>query len=240
MRALRPVERRAALVLAVVLAAMAIAMAEPLHSVVRRIVAWAEPVITRHAVAGAVTFVLLSALSAMAAFLSTAALTPVAVKAFGTTNTLLLLWAGWVLGGLASYTIGRVVGRPAVAWLLGARKMIEYERRAKTLATFGHVLLFQLAMPSEVPGYVLGLVGCRFLRFAAAMTLGELPFAIGAVYLGESFLDRNYPLMIGIAIVGVTFSWVILRRAARLWSTRPPNGRAPGNAPTTTQASPAS
>ena len=50
------------------------------------------------------------------------------------------------------------------------------------------------------------------------MALGELPFAIGAVYLGESFLDRNYVLLLAIGITGIAFSWVMFRRAAAAWS----------------------
>jgi hypothetical protein len=81
------------------------------------------------------------------------------------------------------------------------------------------VLLFQLAVPSEIPGYVLGLAGCRFRTFVIAMALGELPFAIGAVYLGESFLDRNYALLLAIGITGIAFSWVMFRRAATTGSS---------------------
>lgn len=75
--------------------------------------------------------------------------------------------------------------------------------------SFGHVLLFQLAVPSEIPGYVLGLAGCRFRTYVAAMVLGELPFAIGAVYLGESFLQRNYILLLATGIGGAAFSWMV-------------------------------
>ena len=87
------------------------------------------------------------------------------------------------------------------------------------MVTFGHVLLFQLAVPSEIPGYVLGLAGCRFRTFAIAMALGELPFAIGAVYLGESFLKRNYALLLTIGVAGVLLSWVTFRRASKLWGS---------------------
>lgn len=81
------------------------------------------------------------------------------------------------------------------------------------------MLLFQLAVPSEIPGYVLGLARCRFRTFVLAMALGELPFAAGAVYLGESFLERNYLLLFAIGITGVAFSWMMFRRAARAWSS---------------------
>ncbi|HEX7809980.1 MAG TPA: hypothetical protein VF608_14685, partial [Thermoanaerobaculia bacterium] len=75
------------------------------------------------------------------------------------------------------------------------------------------------AVPSEIPGYVLGLARCRFRTFVTAMAIGELPFAIGAVYLGESFLERNYALLLAIGITGIAFSWMMFGRAAATWSS---------------------
>jgi len=212
--------RRRIVILLVMIGAIALVAAiEPLHRVARSVVALAEPIIHQHAVAGAIVFVLLSALSAMVVFFSTAVITPIAVDAFGPLLTLLLLWLGWILGALAAYAIGRFFGRRVVTWFLDPRKLQEYERRAERLVSFRHLLLFQLAVPSEIPGYVLGLSGCRLRTFAAAAALGELPFAIGAVYLGESFLQRNYFLLLTIGITGVGFSWLAFRRATAMWSS---------------------
>jgi uncharacterized membrane protein YdjX (TVP38/TMEM64 family) len=210
--------RRLATLLALVVLATVIAATEPLHRAARTAIELAEPIIQRHAVAGAVVYVLLSALSAMVVFFSAAVITPVAIDAFGPLTALLLLWIGWVLGGMSAYAIGRFLGRRVVSWFVDPKKLHQYELRAQRLVLFRHVLLFQLAVPSEVPGYVLGLAGCRFRTFAAAMALGELPFAIGAVYLGESFLERNYVLLLTIGIAGVVFSWLVLRRAAKMWA----------------------
>lgn len=123
------------------------------------------------------------------------------------------------LGGLAAYAIGRFLGRRVVARFIDPRQLLKYERRAKRLVSFRHLLLFQLAVPSEIPGYVLGLAGVRLRTFAAAMALGELPFAIGAVYMGESFLTRNYILLFAIGTAGAALSWAVYRRAAIMWSS---------------------
>jgi len=219
--------RRLALLLLLVVAATAVAATGPVHGAVLSIIAAAEPVIRQHAVVGAVVFVLLSALSAIVFFFSTAVITPVAVDAFGPIAALTLLWLGWILGGITAYAIGRVSGRRVANWFVDPWRLRDYERRAKGLVAFRHVLLFQLAMPSEIPGYVLGLAGCRFRTFVVAMALGELPFAIGAVYLGESFLERNYLLLLAIGITGVAFSWTMFRRAAATWSS----GGQPGGVP---------
>jgi uncharacterized membrane protein YdjX (TVP38/TMEM64 family) len=210
--------KRLVLLLVLVVIATAIAATSPLHQAVVSMIGAAEPLIRQHAVAGAIVFVLLSALSAIVFFFSTAVITPVAVDAFGTVPTLLLLWMGWILGGFSAYAIGRFFGRRVVSWFVDPVRLRDYEHRAKRLVSFRHVLLFQLAVPSEIPGYVLGLAGCRFRTFALAMALGELPFAVGAVFLGESFLQRNYGLLLAIGIVGIAFSWAIFHRASKMWA----------------------
>jgi uncharacterized membrane protein YdjX (TVP38/TMEM64 family) len=222
-RLARQHRRRFVILLAVVLAATLVAATEPLHRATRSILALAQPVIEQHAVAGAVVFVLASGLSAMVVFFSTAVLTPIAVEAYGPTTTVLLLWLGWILGGLTAYAIGRHFGRRVVSWFVDPWRLRNYEQRARTAVSFGHVLLFQLAVPSEIPGYVFGLARYRFWTFAAAMALGELPFAIGAVFLGSSFLERNYVLLFAIGTGGVLLSWLAFRRAAKVWKgTTPP------------------
>jgi len=227
-RFVRQHRRRLALLLLLVLMATAVAATGPLHRAILSIIATAEPVIQQHAVAGAIVFVLLSALSAIVFFFSTTVITPVAIDAFGPVATLSLLWLGWIIGGITAYAIGRRFGRPVVSWFVDPVRLRDYERKAKRMVSFRHVLLFQLAVPSEIPGYVLGLAGCRFRTFVMAMALGELPFAIGAVYLGESFLDRNYVLLLAIGITGIAFSWAIFRRAATAWSSdrKPGDGSA--------------
>lgn len=226
----RQYRKRAVTLFLVVVIATAIAATEPLHRAVRAVIELAEPVIERHAVAGAILFVVLSALSAMVVFFSTAVITPIAVDAFGPVTALLLLWLGWILGGLTAFAIGRFLGRRVVSWFVDPWRLRGYERRASRIVTFGHVLLFQLAVPSEIPGYVLGLAGCRFRVYALAMALGELPFAIGAVYLGESFLERNYLLLFVIGIGGLALTWLAFRRTASWWMTTS-DATAPASSP---------
>lgn len=210
--------KRLALLLALVVLATLTTAIGPLHRAVLAMIAAAAPVIEQHAIAGALLFAALSALSAMAFFFSTTVVTPIAVKAFGPLTAMLLLWLGWVAGGLTAFAIGRRFGRCVVRWFVDPVHLRDYERRAKLLVSFRHVLLFQLAVPSEIPGYVLGLAGCRFRTFALAMALGELPFAIGAVYLGETFLDRNYLLLLAIGITRIALVSLAFRRIARTWA----------------------
>jgi uncharacterized membrane protein YdjX (TVP38/TMEM64 family) len=63
------------------------------------------------------------------------------------------------------------------------------------------VLLFQLALPSEIPGYVLGLVKYNFARYCLSLGLAELPYALLTVYLGASFLERRGGVVLGIGLL---------------------------------------
>ena len=209
---------RAILLLLLVVSAGALAVTEPLHRVAISVVDSAGRMVTDHALAGAISYVLLSAMAAMVVFFSTALITPVAVQAFGPVPALLLLWLGWVLGGVAAYAIGRFFGPRVAASFVPAARLRDYEARGASLVTFRHVLLFQLCAPSEIPGYVLGIAGCRFGRYFGGMVLGELPYAIGAVYLGESFLRQNYLALVLVAAAGVTLSWIALRQVRSIGS----------------------
>ncbi len=175
----------------------------------------AAAIIEQHAILGAIVFLGLSIVSAMLAFFSTAALVPVAVSAWGKLMTLALLWLGWLGGGALSYGIGRYLGRRAVVHFVEPKRLARYERMARRLAGLPQILLLQLALPSEVPGYVLGILRCRPRTYLLALAIAELPFAIGAVYLGESFLHGNVLLFVIVAVVGITVSaWAarLLRR----------------------------
>jgi uncharacterized membrane protein YdjX (TVP38/TMEM64 family) len=85
-------------------------------------------------------------------------------------------------------------------------------------ARFIHILLFQAALPSEVPGYVLGTLRYRFSLFLLALAIVELPYALGTVYLGTRFLERDIVLLILIGFGGVmvaTFAYHLYRRLGR-------------------------
>ncbi|WP_233597196.1 MULTISPECIES: TVP38/TMEM64 family protein [Corallococcus] len=193
-----------ALLLVMMLAGLALlASSEAFQSLLRRAVDAAAPVISTHPVWGAVLFVLLSALSAMLAFFSSALLLPVALQAWGKAVCALLLWLGWMLGGACAYGIARAWGRPVIRRLTSASLLARYEERISRRTPFGVVLLFQLAVPSEVPGYVLGLARYGLRRYLAVLALAELPYAVGTVYLGASFLERRTPVLLGLGAAGV-------------------------------------
>ncbi|WP_253899639.1 TVP38/TMEM64 family protein [Corallococcus carmarthensis] len=195
-----------ALLLGLLLVGLALlASSDTFQSLLRRVLDAAAPVISAHPFWGAVLFVLLSALSAMLAFFSSALLLPVALDAWGKSVCALLLWAGWMLGGACAYGIARAWGRPILRRLTSPRLLAHYEERISRHASFGLVLLFQLAVPSEIPGYVLGLARYGLRRYLLVLALAELPYAVGTVYLGASFLEQRITVLLGLGAAGILF-----------------------------------
>lgn len=199
--------------------AVAVAASGELHAAVTRAFAAAGPLIGAHPVAGPLVFVVLAALSALVAFFSSAVLVPPAVLAWGSARTGLLLWLGWLLGGALAYAVGRWLGRPVVRWLVRAEQFGRYERRIVGRASLPGLVLFQMALPSEVPGYVIGVLRLPFARYLLALAIAELPFAAGAVLLGRSFLrgDTVRMVAVGVAVIAVAVAAVLAwqRRSAR-------------------------
>jgi uncharacterized membrane protein YdjX (TVP38/TMEM64 family) len=195
--------------------ALTLLLLPAIHDRLLRATASAGDLIRHRPAAGMLTFVLLAALSAMPAFVSSAVLIPVAVHVWGPVTCALLLWTGWFLGGVAAYAVGRFLGRPIVERLVRPAAIARYERWARSGPTLVPILLLQLAVPSDVVGYVFGLVRCRVRNFLVALAVAEMPYAIGAVYLGVSFLEGNLLSLMLLGIVGVLFSWWVLRRLHR-------------------------
>lgn len=100
-------------------------------------------------------------------------------------TTFLLHWGGSLLGGVGAYGIGRWLGRWAASTVVGDERVRFWTQRLGTHASFGVVVLLQIALQSEIPGYVLGTLRYRFGVLLSALALGTGPYAVGTVYLGQ-------------------------------------------------------
>ncbi len=73
-------------------------------------------------------------------------------------------------------------------------------------------------MPSELPGYLFGLLEVRSRTYLLALGLVELPFALGTAVLGETFFRRESGWLFVVAGVGISTSllavFVLQRRLA--------------------------
>ena len=81
--------------------------------------------------------------------------------------------------------------------------------------TFALVLLLHLAMPSEIPGYLCGYIGVRRRTYFAALAVAELPYAFGAVMLGDGVVNRHIGWLVAFGLAGAAFSLCALVGAAQ-------------------------
>lgn len=206
---------RAALVAVVVLAAGAVLVSGPVHSRLLALISAAEAIIRAHPVWGMAVFVLLAAVSAMLMFVSSAALIPVAVYAWGPVRCAVLLWVGWFLGGVLSYAVGRLLGRPIVLRLVRPATVARYEAYTHHGVAFVPILLLQLAVPSDTAGYIFGMVRCPLGLYLLALALAEVPYAVSAVYLGTSFLERRLVPLVALGLAGALLIFWALRTIRR-------------------------
>ncbi|MFM9013950.1 MAG: hypothetical protein ACKORK_10340, partial [Gemmatimonadota bacterium] len=70
----------------------------------------------------------------------------------------LLLWIGGVAGGAGGYWLARTLGRRAALRFLPPEPFHRYETFFATRAQWRSILLFRLALQSELPSYVLGVL----------------------------------------------------------------------------------
>jgi len=176
----------------------------------------AEPLITGHPFLGAVVFVLLAAISAVLAFFSSALLLPAAVFTWGSTVTFALLWIGWLLGGVATYALGRALRGPQRDVSKAPSRFDFYLQRVPGKITFALVLLLCLALPSEIPGYLCGYLGVRLRTYVSALAVAELPYAFGAVLIGDGVVNRQIGGLLAFGLIGAALSacalWLLHKR----------------------------
>jgi uncharacterized membrane protein YdjX (TVP38/TMEM64 family) len=190
--------------------------ADAVYDSLQRALSAAEPLLTEQPFLGALLFVLLAAISAVLAFFSSALLLPAAVFTWGSTATLALLWIGWLLGGIATYVLGRALRRAQRDVSRAPSQFNFYLQRVPGKVTFGLVLLLCLALPSEIPGYLCGYLGVRLRTYVSALALAELPYAFGAVLLGDGVVNRQIGGLLAFGLIGAALSacalWLLHKR----------------------------
>jgi len=164
---------------------------------------------------------LFSGLAAMLAFVSSWLVVPLAVGTWGPTAALLLVWGGWLLGGAASYAVGRWFGPAAARWLGFAPLLARYEEQVSHRMPFILAFLFQLALPSEVRGYLFGLGRYAFGPYLLSLALAELPFGIATIFLGAGIVEGSFELVLAMGAALLLMSawaayalrrWLVARR----------------------------
>jgi uncharacterized membrane protein YdjX (TVP38/TMEM64 family) len=203
---------RAVLILALCVLAAALLSIDTVNAGLNRLLSATEPMIAAHPVSGVLLFIALSAFSAVIAFFSSALLVPVAVYTWGMPLTAVLLWAGWWIGGACMYALGRALRRPLIRVASHAEQLDFYRRRVPADAGFAMILLLQIALPSEIPGYLCGVMRVPFRTYALALALAELPYALGTVWIGDSLLQQRTGLLLSLGVLGAVASVYAVRR----------------------------
>lgn len=172
------------------------------------VVSTVELYITDHQVLGIGAFAGLAALSAMLSPFSSVPLVPFAVAVWGKTLTFLFLLSGWLLGGAATYAIGRYALYGLLGHLIPFDRIEKYRRELSKGSEFWLVFLFRLAMPAEIPGYVLGSLKYFFDKYMLATVMAELPVALVTVLASHSFVTRD-PLSVGLWVLGAGLLMIV-------------------------------
>jgi uncharacterized membrane protein YdjX (TVP38/TMEM64 family) len=223
---MKTTRRVAAVTLLLVLVALLIS-SQGIHNVLVRVLAQADRAAAEHPIWAMTLVVAFSALAAMLAFVSSWIVVPFAVFTWGTIGAFALLLTGWLLGGAGTYAIGRFMGRPAVRWLVSAPVLARYEDRISHHTPFGVVLVAQFALPSEIPGYLLGIVRYPFTRYLAALGIVELTYGVATIYLGIGVVERRAAPVIAAAAA------LMLISASAVYTLRRRFAHAPQAAPST-------
>lgn len=141
-------------------------------------------------------FVGLSALSAILSPFSSAPLAPIAVMIWGSAAAFAMIFSGWLIGDIIAYLIGRYGGRFLIEQFVDFNKIENYSAQISAKMKFWLVLLFRLTAPSEIGGYVLGVLRYYFSKYFLATFLAELPFALIMIYASEAFIDQKITIFI--------------------------------------------
>lgn len=199
-------------VLAVLLIFMATSAAFKGH--IDDVAGWSLRFAQSHPFQGAIIFVLSAAASAMLAFASSAILVPPATVVWGKLGAFLLLWGGWTLGAVAAYGLGRLA-TPLLIRLGYGKKLVKYQQFVSGKMRFWSVLIFCIAVPSEVPGYLFGSAHYPFGKFIAAIGISEAIYAVALVVIGERLLAMRPSIVfigVGILIVGAVAVASLMKR----------------------------
>ncbi len=155
-------------------------------------------------IVGMLAFMLFATLSAMLSPFSSIPIVPVALVIWGPFTTSMLLLAGWLLGGVLAYAIGRKWGYALVSSFIHHEKIDKWSRQIERKVSIFLVLAFRIMTPSET-GYIFGILKYPLFNFALITLLSELPFAFAISYGGSAILAKEQQIFWLLAIASATF-----------------------------------
>ena len=161
---------------------------------------------------GEVIFVALAVLSVMLVSFSSIWLVPIASALWGNLPTLVMLLSGWLLGSIFSYLIGKYVGYPIVQKIIPAEKINNYSSIfSRARESFSLIILSRFVLPSEIPGYLLGVVKYPFFKYLLATTISEIPYAFVTIYFIDAVLRKNAIALLVWGAIWISFALLMVR-----------------------------
>ncbi|MFY9462099.1 MAG: VTT domain-containing protein [Candidatus Sungiibacteriota bacterium] len=159
-----------------------------------------------------VIFVALAVLSVMLVSFSSIWLVPIASALWGNQMTLAMLLGGWLLGSIFSYLIGKYAGYPIVRKIISEEKINNYSSIfSRARGSFSLIMLSRFVLPSEIPGYLLGMARYPFFKYLLATTISEIPYAFAVVYFIDAVLRKNAIVLLVWGVIWVSFAFLTVR-----------------------------
>ncbi len=158
-----------------------------------------------------VAFIILTVLSVMFFFFSSVLLVPFAVSVWGSFITTFLLLVGWILGAIISYILGRYAGYPILKYFIPLRKLDYYRDLFSKNSSLLLIFLVRFTVPSEIPGFALGIFRLHFLKYLLITVLAEIPYAFVTVYATGAIFNKD-PIVLGVIMVTWLLPTILLAR----------------------------
>lgn len=138
-----------------------------------------------------IVFVVLCALSLIAAPISGSSLIVVSGTLFGKELGWILSFIGSFVGCSANFWISRKLGRKFAARLLGNQNLRQLDRFTRRLQGGRDILYMILVMPiaQDLVSYAVGLTHIPYKRFLIALTVSGMAIVAAYIYLGSSLLE---------------------------------------------------
>ncbi len=144
-------------------------------------------------------FIFFSVFSAMFFMFSSIWLVPAAIFIWGEFLTANFLFVSWIIGAALSYSIARYAGYLVFDKIISSGKISRYRDFFRDEEGFWMIFLLRLVLPSEIPGYAMGVIGYNFGKYLLATALAELPYAFLTVFLIDSIINQEPTTLIILA-----------------------------------------
>ncbi|MDP3740859.1 MAG: VTT domain-containing protein [bacterium] len=151
-----------------------------------------ENYILDHQILGIAAFIGFGAIAIIITPFSSIPLVPFVVPIWGKWLTLLFVVAGWMLGSIVTYAIGRYALRGLLARFVAFEKIEKYQKDLPDKQEFLIVLLFRIiSSPTDLAGYILGSIRYHFGKYLLITLIAETLLAFVTVFASQSFIDRR-------------------------------------------------